>query len=118
MAGKIIIDTGPLYAYFDNNDHYHYWVKKQFSKLNPPFLTCEAVLSKTIFLLQRESIDAAAVFKVAERGDLIIQPVFNKEDRQKQVQTIIATYQNIEASFADACLVAMAEQTTGSRFFP
>lgn len=111
MDGKIIVDTGPLYAFLDKRDQYHFWVSKQFAELEPPFLTCESVLSETIFLLQRENIDINAIFEIVNRGDLITQPVFNKQDRQKRVQTIITTYENIGTSFADACLVQMAEQT-------
>ncbi len=114
MADKIIVDTGPLYAFLDKKDHHHFWVNKQFSELEPPFLTCESVLSETIFLLQRENIDVNAIFEIVNRGDLITKSVFNNEKQQKRIQNIIAKYQNIGASFADACLVQMAEQTADS----
>ena len=50
---RIIIDTGPLVAYFNRRDRWHRWAAEQMAALNPPLVTCEPVLTEACFLIQR-----------------------------------------------------------------
>ena len=50
---RIIVDTGPLVAYFNRQDRWHRWVADQMAALNPPLLTCEPVITEACFLIQR-----------------------------------------------------------------
>lgn len=114
---NIIIDTGPLVAFFDRSDQYHYHVGKEFARLEPPFHTCEAVITETVFLLLRGNMNPRLLFEMVERGDLVIKPAFNKKSIQQRVRDVVTGYQNLPASFADACLVAMSEQQNGTTIF-
>ncbi len=52
MKKQVIVDTGVLVAILNKNDHYHAWAVQQFAKIEPPLLTCEAVLSECSYLLR------------------------------------------------------------------
>jgi predicted nucleic acid-binding protein len=51
VTRPVLLDTGPLIAALDRRDGHHGWAKAQFDRLGAPFLTYEAVLSKSCFLL-------------------------------------------------------------------
>lgn len=103
------VDTGPLAAYLDERDSHHHWVATQFSRLEPPFITCEAVISETVFLLQSSRSTTEGLFELISRDLLIVQPAFIENDAQNRISQIVNTYRNLPADFADACLVRMAE---------
>ncbi len=49
MKGQVILDTGPLVAFLNSRDKYHDWAVTQFAQIQPPLLTCEAVVSRPVF---------------------------------------------------------------------
>ena len=51
--GRVIIDTGPLVAFLVKQETHHRWVVDQFRCLRAPFLTCDAVLTETFFLIRK-----------------------------------------------------------------
>lgn len=112
---KILIDTGPLYAFFNKRDQWNWWVGKTLGEYEPPLYTCESVISETIFLFQRSSMQVGGLLELITRGHLVVEPVFkSKKDRQR-TQEILINYQNLPASFADACLVRMSENSNLSK---
>lgn len=112
-----LLDTGPLVAYLNKSDVWHTWVTQKFNSARPPFYTCEAVITETTFLLLREGLTPVPVFDLIERGDLIIRPIIITKNGLNQIQTIIKTYHDLPASFADACLVTMHMNDPDSRIF-
>ena len=109
---KIIIDTGPLVAFLNKKDTYHNWALSQFSLLNPPFYTCESVISEVCFLLRNTSNGPPNVFRLIERE--LIKTEFKLESELTIVSGLIDKYKNIPMSLADACLVRMSEQIANS----
>ena len=109
---KIIIDTGPLVAFLNKSDNYHAWALTQFSGLNPPFFTCEAVISEVCFLLRNTENGPQNIFKLLERE--LIQIPFKLESEINNITTLMNKYSNIPMSMADACLVRMSEQISDS----
>ncbi|CAN5218979.1 PIN domain-containing protein [soil metagenome] len=105
----ILVDTGPLYAFFNKRDQWNWWVGKSLGEFEPPLYTCESVISETIFLFQRTSIQVEELMELIERGHLIIEPAFKSKKDRERIQEVLINYQNVPASFADACLVRMAE---------
>ncbi len=57
MSGYLILDAGPWVALHCSNDTHHAWAKAQFAQHAAPFLTCEAVVAETCFLLARSGFD-------------------------------------------------------------
>ena len=109
---KIIIDTGPLVAFLNKSDNYHDWALTQFSGLNPPFLTCESVISEVCFLLKNTERGTQNVFKLLERE--LVQISFNLDSEISMIMKLMNKYSNIPMSLADACLVRMSEQISDS----
>ncbi len=111
-ANRVIIDTGPLVAFLNKSDHYNNWAITQFSQLNPPFLTCESVISEVCFLLRNTGNGIQNVFQLLERG--LIKIPFQLEPEISAVSSLMKKYSNIPMSLADACLVRMSEQVSDS----
>jgi uncharacterized protein len=110
MAGtKLFCDTGPLVAFLNRSDHYHAWACEQFDRIYQPLLTCEAVVSEATFLLHSDGLSADPVFEAIERGKLLIE--FSAHDHWPDLRRLLAKYENLPMSLADACLVRMAELT-------
>src|SRR5213594_1963685 len=106
-AVEFLCDTGPLVAFFNRHDQYHSWAAAQFDCIFQPLLTCEAVVSETVFLLQDDGFSADPVFEAVERGKLLVQ--FSAEGHWPDLRRLVRKYDNLPMSLADACLVRMAE---------
>jgi uncharacterized protein len=115
VAASVIVDTGPIVALLDADDQQHAWVKAQFSRLRPPLLTCEAVLTESCFLIARGGGDASAVIQLAERGVLSVVQLFDVE--APSIARLMRRYENVPMSLADACLVRLVELTSQSTLF-
>jgi predicted nucleic acid-binding protein len=50
---RMLLDAGPLVAYFSENDQWHEWSIEQMRQLLPPLWTCEPVLTEACFLIAR-----------------------------------------------------------------
>ena len=104
---RVILDTGPLVAFLRAGDEFHGWAVEQMKQLRPPFLTCEAVLSEACFLLD---YDAAAIEVLAQYLEHTwIRAAFDFSDEADAVMQLMRRYRSVPMSFADACLVRMAE---------
>ena len=103
MAANVIVDTGPIVAWLDADDQHHAWVKAQFSRLRPPLLTCEAVLTEACFLMARGGGESSAVIQLVERSVLSVAQLFDTESAS--IGRMMRRYENVPMSLADACLV-------------
>jgi predicted nucleic acid-binding protein len=102
------MDTGPLVALLDRREQYHDWVVTQVENLQPPFHTCEAVISEACFLLQHLPTGIRALTEMLNRKSLIIP--FRLTDELPAVTKLLLRYPNLRISLADACLIRMSEQ--------
>ncbi len=111
---KVLLDTGPLVALINPNEHYHQWVVEQANQLTPPFFTCDAVITETLFVLGTAH-NRRLLLNLLDSGR--IDPSFSYREHISRVNELIRTYENVPASFADACLVCMAEHDPDSVIF-
>jgi predicted nucleic acid-binding protein len=118
---RTLVDTGPIVALLVAADAHHAWARRVWGELEPPLLTCEAVLSEAQFLIARFGGKPNAVLEFVERG--AIRVAFSVQGEAKRLLELQQTYRNLPMSLADACLVCMAEQfprcrvvTTDSHF--
>ena len=102
-----LVDTGPLVALLDADDAHHAWAVEQAKAITSVVATCEAVVAETLFLLHRKGCRGDDVFELVEAGFLRCDFDFRQEHRQ--VRKLMRSYQDQPMSFADACLVRMAE---------
>ena len=107
MSPQLILDTGPWVALHCRDDAHHEWAKAQFAQYSGPFLTCEAVVAETCFLLARAGFDPAKALLLIERG--VVRVAISLEQQIAPVRSLFQRYDNVPASLADACLVRMSE---------
>jgi uncharacterized protein len=112
LTEAILVDTGPIVAFLNGRDRYHEWSKEIFARLDSPVLSCEAVLSEACFLLRSAGGGSEAVLKLVERG--LVRLPFRLESDSASVRRLLARYAGVPMSLADACLVRMSEQISGS----
>ncbi len=115
MKRRVILDTGPLVAIINGRDKYHKWATLQWAQIEPPLLTCEAVLSEACFLLGGFDGGQIAVFELLKRRILDIP--FRMIEHISQMAWLSRKYSNVPMSLADACLVKMAEVYAESAVF-
>ena len=108
MKRHVLLDTGPLVALVDARDEHHRWAVVQWEDIEPPLLTCEAVISEACFLLDQTKAGSAAVFEMLLRSAITIG--FRLDEHAKEVQALRTKYASMRMSVADASLVRMAEQ--------
>ena len=101
-----ILDTGALVAFLSRGDRFHLWAVATFKKLPPTLLTCESVLSELFFLLRKDSHGIELALQIVRQGLLSLCSI--SEDFERVLE-LMHKYSNVPMSFADACLVCMAE---------
>lgn len=42
---RVIVDTGPLVAYFDRDSEFRGWARERFQELADPLISCQPVLT-------------------------------------------------------------------------
>lgn len=108
MPAVVLLDTGPLVAMTNRNDACHEWAREQLTRLHEPLVTCGAVLAETGFLLRLAPLPLARIRTRIERGEIV--PVPETAALWQRAFALMERYANVPMSFADACLVAMAER--------
>ncbi len=103
----LLIDIGPWVALVSRNDTHHRWAVEQFRRLQPPLLSCEAVVAETCFLLRRSGFDPSLELQFIEH-DVVHLP-FMLQDQINAVSTLFKQCENFPASLADAALIHLAE---------
>ena len=115
MGKSVLIDTGPIVAALRKRDENHEWARAHFQAATEPFVTCEAVVSESLFLLERAREGKEALCGLLERGIIVIR--FSLEAELANTLRLIRRYRDTPMSFADACLVRMAETMDRSSVF-
>ena len=107
MTRRFIVDTGPLVALLSKRDRYHGWALETFAGVNPPALTCEAVLAEAWHLLSGTAKGQTALLDLIAAGTLAVE--FALMSELAAVRRLVARYRDRPMSLADACLVRLAE---------
>ena len=72
MKENVILDTGPLVAFLNRRDRFHKWVLEHWDQIQPPMLTCEAVISEACFLLAGTDTGIDSVMQMIQRKIIAI----------------------------------------------
>jgi len=108
MAASVIVDASFLVAILDRRDNNHRWANARALQYPPPWHTCEAAISETLFLLGPNGISSATA--LLRRGPIVAS--FHFSDSTEEVFALMQKYSDVPMSFADACLVRMTEMLT------
>jgi|SRR6185295_13963180 len=107
MGRTVLIDSGAIVAALHRRDQHHLWARSHFEALSEPCLSCEAVISESFFLLERAKEGKDRLASLLERGIIVADFVF--ADHREETLRLMRRYNDTPMSFADACLVRMAE---------
>jgi predicted nucleic acid-binding protein len=107
MRACVLLDTGPLVAAINRHDNFHTWVTAQWANIEPPLLTCEAVISEACFILRNVYGGQEAIINLVKSG--VIDIPFKLHEEAAIIGELIKTYHSVPMSLADACLVRMSE---------
>ena len=103
---SVILDSGPLVAWFCPRDEHHHWARRTFTQLPPGLITCEAVLAEVCHLVAKDGVPRSRVIEFAERGRLVIAPLGSELPLIRQ---LLERYADAPMDFADACVVRLTE---------
>lgn len=81
MTHGVIMDTGPLAAYFLQQQPHHEWAASQFDRMSGQLLTCETVLTETCYLISRGRVPADRLLRKVVEGTIEIAFQFDTEAR-------------------------------------
>ena len=115
LLREVIADTGPLVALLDKREPMHAPVLKKLAEIALPMLTCEAVISEALFLLQRSSRGQEGLLSLLRGGQLEVR--FDLSTELMPVLDLVERYQSVPASLADAELVRLTELYPNSSVF-
>jgi predicted nucleic acid-binding protein len=103
----VLVDTGPLVAFFRASELHHEWAKTQFAALDRPLLTCEPVVTEAAYLLSEHGSRPELLWELFRRS--LLQIAFDLESEVERIDMLMRRYANVPMDLADACLVRMSE---------
>jgi len=103
----ILIDTGPLVAFFDASDNYHRTCLDILKGLDAPLHTVWPVLTEAFYLLNFSWKAQDNLWEFIARGGLEIADM--QSGAAERCRTLMSKYKDLPMDFADAALVAAAE---------
>lgn len=104
----VLLDAGVIVALLDRSEQHHEVCAKIIKSIEAPLLTCEAVITKSCFLLRNLPGAPAAVIENVAAG--IFQVSFQLSTDTEGVKRQLRKYQDREIDLAVACLIRMADQ--------
>ncbi len=107
MKSGVIVDTGPLVALLNSRDTHHAWVVQQLAEIQPPMLTCEAVLAEATYLTR--AVPGARAALIEMLGESFLRIGMAVADHHSAILAMMRRYTDVPMSLADACLVRLAE---------
>ena len=107
----VLLDSGPLVAYFCPSDRFHAWAASQFATFVAPVTTCEPVLAESCFLLARAGVPPTRILAKLAQG--VFRIGLGVEREAAAIATLMQRYAELPMTLADACMVRLAETEPG-----
>jgi len=107
----VIMDAGPLVAWFCVRDFHHEWAMRTFDRLPSGVIVCEAVLVEACHLVAKEGVAPASILRLVEQNDLVLVPL---AEEIPAIRSLMESYADTPMDFADACVTRLAEIHGGS----
>jgi predicted nucleic acid-binding protein len=113
MDGRAIVDTGYLVALLNGNDDHHAWARGLLPSLRGPWLTAEACISETVFLLEKAGTRTVeGLLQWLDKRALVSRHFL--PEQLAPIRTEMFRYRNRWVDFADACLVCIVTRIRSS----
>ena len=115
MTATGLIDTGPILALLNHNDHWHRLCKQAFQELQIPLMTSEAVLAEVFHLFKNGRYDLEEVWSFLRQGAVVLAPIHDQE--LPDIHALMSKYADTPMDFADATLVHLARRESLTTIF-
>ena len=107
MAGELLLDTGALVSLLDRSQTQHLKCRRAFADWTGPLVSTEAVLTEATHLLAGVHGGRAACVDFFLSGGALLVP--SSMASLQRVRRLLDKYADLPMDFADATLVALAE---------
>ncbi len=114
-AGELLLDTGALVALLHRDDRDHRRCLAVLEGFRGNLLTTEAVLTETMYLMGRVSGGPQACLDFFLRQGATLVP--QSRESLARCKELMTRYHDVPMDFADATLVALAEDLGTKRVF-
>ncbi|MBW2039241.1 MAG: PIN domain-containing protein [Deltaproteobacteria bacterium] len=104
----MLLDTGPLVALLDRSEHNHARCVTFFKEFRGRLVTTEPVLTEAMYLLGPDIAGQRACLRFIIQGGAVLIPSTAKT--LSRCLALMEQYRDIPMDFADATLVALAEE--------
>ena len=111
----ILIDTGPVVAFFDKDDRHHALCVEILREIREPLVTTWPVLTECFYLLNFSWNVQDDLWTFIERGGVEIHPL--EMNHSVQCHELMRQYQDLPMDLADATLVSLADTLGVSKIF-
>jgi len=111
----ILLDTGPLVGLFDATDRSHAGCRRILSRLDDRLATTLPVLTEAFHLLRPETHRVSGLIDFIRDGGAAVIPL--ERDGLSRCFELMHRYADIPMDFADASIVAAAEQVGTDKVF-
>jgi uncharacterized protein len=103
---RVILDAGPLVAWFCTGDAHHEWATRTLDGLPSGALVCESVLAEVCHLVAKDGVRPSAVLRLVEQDDLRLIPLVGET---AAIRALLDRYADVRMDLGDACVVRLAE---------
>ena len=101
---EFIADTGPLVGWINSRDQWHAWSVATMETLEPPLLTCEAVIAEACWQLGRSREAVDRLYGFVESGAVRVVDLL--PEHMPHLRALSAKYPQMD--FCDAAVVRLA----------
>jgi len=111
----ILLDTGPIVAFFDASDHYHHTCVELLKNVNEPLITTWPVLTEAFYLLGFSWKAQDNLWEFIIRGGVDILSL--NDSQQARCRQLMEKYSDLPMDLADGTLVVLAESQKIKKVF-
>jgi predicted nucleic acid-binding protein len=108
VGAELLLDTGPLVALLDSAERRHADCTATFSAWRGSVVTTEAVVTEAAYLLASAGADGSVALEFCLRGGAVVKAW--TDARAERAGELMRKYRDIPMDYADASLVALAEE--------
>ncbi|MBI2354683.1 MAG: PIN domain-containing protein [Deltaproteobacteria bacterium] len=112
---EVILDTGPLIALLDRSERSHEACTEFFRGVTGRFVTTEPVLTEVVYLLGPAFTMQKPALEFIMKGGAEIVP--QTPESLRRAMQLMEKYRDVPMGFADATLVALAEERKINEIF-
>jgi predicted nucleic acid-binding protein len=112
---QVLIDAGPIIAYFNENDAHHNRVDEFYEEFTGQFITTLPVITEAIWQLRANTTVQNYLFADLEKEIYQLESLVPADF--KRIAELNLKYEELPADFADLSLIAVSERLNLPKIF-